>query len=317
MRMKSVISLLVLLHCCLSGAQVHKDSDGVSVNEIQQVDYEDRESRGNDIQTDKQRAEAALTHSQQTCQPDIHTVLREMSTMMAEQRVELRHTKTELGAMEARLRDSESRLADSESRLTASESRLTASESLVEELKVQLKSKVEELSKMNEAQAVKLNSMETRSNITESHVEVLKRNSQDRKVAFSASLAAPGQQGHIGPFNTGITLVYRNIYSNIGNAYNPTTGIFTAPVRGLYLFRFYIYGGADRSVPTTVVLHKNGHHVAIAHADQASGEINSSNGVSLLLEVGDVVYMHLWAGRKIFDDANRHSTFSGHLLFTM
>ncbi|XP_045549631.1 complement C1q-like protein 2 [Salmo salar] len=155
---------------------------------------------------------------------------------------------------------------------------------------------------MNQAQAVKLNSMETRSNITESHVEVLKRNSQDRKVAFSASLAAPGQQGHTGTFNTGITLVYRNIYSNIGNAYNPTTGIFTAPVRGLYLFRFYIYGGG---------------HDTIVHAVQASGGMNSSNGVSLLLEVGDVVNMYLWAGRKIYDDANRHSTFSGHLLFTM
>lgn len=137
--MKSVVSLLVLLHCCLSGAQVHKDRDGVSVNEIQQVDYEDRESRGKDIQTDKQRAEAALTHSQQTCQPDIHTVLSEMSTMMAEQRVEMRHTKTELGAMEARLR--------------ASESRLTDSESQVEELKVQLTSKVEELIKMNEGKS--------------------------------------------------------------------------------------------------------------------------------------------------------------------
>ncbi|CAB1326706.1 unnamed protein product [Coregonus sp. 'balchen'] len=283
MTMKSVVSLLVLLHCCLSGAQVHRDRDGVSVNEIQQVDYEDRESRGNDIQADKQRAEAAAsTHSQQTCQPDIHTVLREMSNMMAEQRVELSHTKTELGAMEARLRDSESRL-------TASESRLTASESQVEELKVQLKSKVEELTKRNE----------------------------DRKVAFSASLAAPGQHGDTGPFNTGITLVYRNIYSNIGNAYNPTTGIFTAPVRGLYLFRFYIYGGGDNSVPTTAALHKNGHQIAIAHAHQASGGINSSNGVSVLLEVGDVVYMHLWAGRKIYDDGNRHSTFSGHLLFTM
>uniref|UniRef100_A0A674BKD3 C1q domain-containing protein n=1 Tax=Salmo trutta TaxID=8032 RepID=A0A674BKD3_SALTR len=223
MRMKSVVSLLVLLHCCLSGAQVHKDRDG------------------------------------QTCQPDIHTVLREMSTMMAEQRVELRHTKTELGAMEARLR--------------ASESRLTASESLVEELKVQLKSKVEELSKMNE--------------------------------------------GHTGPFNTGITLVYRNIYSNIGNAYNPTTGIFTAPVRGLYLFRFYIYGWGESSVATSAVLHKNGHHIAIAHADHSSGGINSSNGVSLLLEVGDVIYMHLWAGRKIYDNESHHSTFSGHLLFTM
>ncbi|XP_052332230.1 multimerin-2-like isoform X3 [Oncorhynchus keta] len=292
MRMKSVVSLLVLLHCCLSGAQVHKDRDGVSVNEIQQVDYEDRESRGKDIQTDKQRAEAALTHSQQTCQPDIHTVLREMSTMMAEQRVELRHTKTELEAMEARLRASESRLTDSERQ-------------------------VEELSKMNEAQAVKLNSMETRSNITESHVEVLKRNSQDRKVAFSASLAAPGQGGNTGPFNTGITLVYRNIYSNIGNAYNPTTGIFTAPVRGLYLFRFYIYAEGDNSVPTISFLYKNGHHIATAQAHQSSGGINSSNGVSLLLEVGDVVNMYLWAGRKIYDSEYRHSTFSGHLLFTM
>uniref|UniRef100_A0A674BJ82 C1q domain-containing protein n=1 Tax=Salmo trutta TaxID=8032 RepID=A0A674BJ82_SALTR len=109
------------------------------------------------------------------------------------------------------------------------------------------------------AQAVKLISMETRSNITESHVEVLKRNSQDRKVAFSASLAAPGQEGNTGPFNTGITLVYRNIYSNIGNAYNPTTGIFTAPVKGGFRF----YGGG--SVPTTAGLHKNGHQRAIAH----------------------------------------------------
>ncbi|XP_024292252.2 complement C1q-like protein 2 [Oncorhynchus tshawytscha] len=170
---------------------------------------------------------------------------------------------------------------------------------------------------MNEAQAVKLNSMETRSNITESHVEVLKRNSQDRKVAFSASLAAPGQGGDTGPFNTGITLVYRHIYSNIGNAYNPTTGIFTAPVRGLYLFRFYIYGEGDSSASTTAALHKNGHHVAVAHAHQATGGINSSNGVSLLLEVGDVVYMHLWVGDKIYDSEYHHSTFSGHLLFTM
>ena len=40
-------------------------------------------------------------------QPDIHTVLREMSVLMAEQRVELRYTKTQIEAMETRLRASE------------------------------------------------------------------------------------------------------------------------------------------------------------------------------------------------------------------
>ena len=44
---------------------------------------------------------------QHTCQPDIHTVLREMSVLMAEQRVELRCTKTQIEAMETRLRASE------------------------------------------------------------------------------------------------------------------------------------------------------------------------------------------------------------------
>ncbi|CAB1317095.1 unnamed protein product, partial [Coregonus sp. 'balchen'] len=254
--MESVVALLLLLLCCLSGAQVHRD--GVSVNEIQQFDYEDGESRGSDIQVDKQRAEAAAsTHRQQTCQPDIHTVLREMNTMMVEQRVELRHTKTELGAMEARLR---------------------ASESQVEELK----SKVEEQTRRNEAQAVELSSMETRSNITESHVEVLKRHIEDRKVAFSASLGGPAFSGQVGPFNTGTTLVYRHVYTNIGNAYNPTTGIFTAPVKGLYLFRFYVFAWGDDSVPTTTF--KNGHQIAMAYARQAAGSVNSSNGVSLLLE---------------------------------
>ena len=38
--------------------------------------------------------------TQLTCQPDVHSVLREMSALMAEQRVELRYTKTQMEAME-------------------------------------------------------------------------------------------------------------------------------------------------------------------------------------------------------------------------
>ncbi|ROL53456.1 hypothetical protein DPX16_0613 [Anabarilius grahami] len=51
--------------------------------------------------------------------------------------------------------------------------------------------------------------------------EMNKKN-EDREIAFSAALMESGS-GHIGPFTTHITLSYRNVFTNIGNAYNPIT----------------------------------------------------------------------------------------------
>ena len=107
--MKTSGALLVLLCCCLAETQLRGET--ISENDItHQGHYGEAETRENEVMGAAQRTEAAATAStQQTCQPDIHTVLREMSALMAEQRVELRYTKAQMEAVDTRLRASENK----------------------------------------------------------------------------------------------------------------------------------------------------------------------------------------------------------------
>uniref|UniRef100_UPI0037E9951F complement C1q-like protein 2 n=1 Tax=Semicossyphus pulcher TaxID=241346 RepID=UPI0037E9951F len=176
----------------------------------------------------------------------------------------------------------------------------------------------EELSRLQKGktQTAELISVKGRTNVTENQVEALKRDGEVKQVAFSASLLASGS-GTVGPFNTYTPLVFRYVVTNIGNAYNPNTGFFIAPVRGAYHFEFYIGAHGSASHPTGAGLMKNGQHIFITYEHQQSGYGSSAKGVTLLLEVGDVVFLRLWVNTRIYDDGNHHSAFSGHLLFTM
>uniref|UniRef100_A0AAR2LL55 C1q domain-containing protein n=1 Tax=Pygocentrus nattereri TaxID=42514 RepID=A0AAR2LL55_PYGNA len=138
-----------------------------------------------------------------------------------------------------------------------------------------------------------------------------------RKAAFSASLLGTGE-GHVGPISTETTLIFGKILSNVGNAYNPYTGIFTAPVRGIYEFKLFVYNHATSSVSSGASLHKNGERLVTAYAHNDDRQhVSSSNSVIVLMEQGDVVFVRLWANRRIFDSKNHHSTFSGHILFPL
>ncbi|XP_059201128.1 complement C1q-like protein 2 isoform X2 [Centropristis striata] len=157
-----------------------------------------------------------------------------------------------------------------------------------------------------------LRELETKLKNTEKQLEDLRGVVQGNRVAFGASI---DNNGNIGPFNTHIILTYKNVYSNTGS-YNPATGIFTAPVRGVYYFSYSGHNSSSR--PMGLHLMKNGAHMVMVYNHAAGNRWETAtNGMTLQLEVGDQVYMRLIANTWIFDNGNRHSTFIGFLLFPL
>ncbi|XP_034004143.1 complement C1q-like protein 2 isoform X2 [Trematomus bernacchii] len=154
--------------------------------------------------------------------------------------------------------------------------------------------------------------LETRMSSSEKEVEEVKRENADRpQVAFSAGLT---DAGAVGPFTTDITLKYSKVFTNIGQAYSPTTGIFTAPVRGVYYFRFNAW--ENRSAETGVQLFHNNHKkMGLYDYNGGSGRVSTSNSMVLQLEKGDVVYIVLLSSYPVYDDSNNYIIFSGFLLF--
>ena len=176
--------------------------------------------------------------------------------------------------------------------------------------------------------------------------------STDRpKVAFTAGL---GLNGKLGPFNFQYSLVYRRVMTNIGNAYSPSTGnlfnkqepvpghvgvafcdetldlhldcvpsftihvgIFTAPVSGVYFFRFTV-GTESESFSSGAILYKNKQQVINIFTHDRNGKLRHySSGAVLQLEKGDTVQLKLETDYQIYDDEHNHNMFSGFMLFTM
>ncbi|XP_053185535.1 complement C1q-like protein 2 [Scomber japonicus] len=208
---------------------------------------------------------------------------------------------------------------------------MTTSENEVEELKRQnavLKARMktsenvmEELKKENTdlqsrvtASEDKSTVLETRMTTSENEVEELKIQNADRpKVAFSLGLTDAGQ---IGPFNTDITLKFSKVITNFGQVYSPTTGLFTAPVRGAYYFSFNLMDNRSNAW-RDVHLYHNDKRVLWSANYSANSYESVSNSLVLQLEKGDVAYLVLRAGDSVYDDVNDYTTFNGFLLFPL
>ncbi|XP_062300608.1 complement C1q-like protein 2 isoform X11 [Scomber scombrus] len=209
-------------------------------------------------------------------------------------------SKTEFDALKEKLENLETKLRDTEIRQINSDSQIA-------ELKNQGKLIISD-AKLKETET-RLQDSETRLNNSENQIMDL-RKKERTKVMFSA---AAGGRGAIGPFKTDTTLIYRAVITNIGGAYSPSTGIFTAPVAGVYYFTLFHHTG--KPYGTVLYLYKNNQQVIMTQNHKAVHETahNGGNAVFLQLQPGDQVYVRMTANSFIWG-GNYHTTFSGFLV---
>ena len=123
-------------------------------------------------------------------------------------------------------------------------------------------------------------------------------------MAFSAYISEPNA-----PAAAGATVPFRNVITNVGGAYNPSSSAFTAPVAGQYFFMVHADCTPDyRSISINV----NG--VRVIGADNDGGEDHRVTGGGVVaLEVGDVVSTVHWSSVGSLD-AGIESIFTGFLV---
>ncbi|XP_077409749.1 complement C1q tumor necrosis factor-related protein 3-like [Vanacampus margaritifer] len=132
-----------------------------------------------------------------------------------------------------------------------------------------------------------------------------------QQVAFSVALKTDGQPADDhGPFNTDTVLVFKRVVTNVGGGYDVNTGVFTAPVKGLYFVTFTAAAGSEGGLNAAVI--KDGVNM-FAIYDSQNKFSSATNGMALQLDVGDKLWVTLWANQRIFDQS-RLSTFSGFLI---
>uniref|UniRef100_K1RBT2 Collagen alpha-2(VIII) chain n=1 Tax=Magallana gigas TaxID=29159 RepID=K1RBT2_MAGGI len=118
--------------------------------------------------------------------------------------------------------------------------------------------------------------------------------------------------------NCGGTLVFPVVIYSEGTGYNPSTGIFTAPTAGTYVFYVSVQSAHQKLIYLDIVLNGSAKVRAMAWYNSGSSVNMIQTGTNLVilhLQTGDKVWVRRGGGDGYYSDGYHITTFSGFKLF--
>ena len=127
-----------------------------------------------------------------------------------------------------------------------------------------------------------------------------------QKVAFTAGVTSSSTT-----WNSG-TLIFNSVILNVGTGYNPSTGIFTSPVAGMYVFYVIAVEFNKQDLRVEIVLNSVSKVRTIGFSD--ASHQTGTNMVVLNLQKGDSVWVRHRYGKGYWTQSVPATTFTGFLI---
>ena len=127
-----------------------------------------------------------------------------------------------------------------------------------------------------------------------------------QKVAFTT-----GVKSSSSTWNSG-TLIFNSVILNVGNGYNPSTGVFTSPVAGTYVFYVTAVESIKQDLRVDIVLNSVSKVRTMGYSDAAYQ--TGTNMVVLNLQKGDSVWVMYNDGTGYWTQTVPATTFTGFLI---
>nr|KAG5706344.1 hypothetical protein BaRGS_033105 [Batillaria attramentaria] len=130
---------------------------------------------------------------------------------------------------------------------------------------------------------------------------------QDPDVAFTAVVSASDVENLV----SGQTLIFDGVVMNEGSGYNPSTGVFTAPYEGTYVFYTRVMRNYVHEELIQTAIYKGSTRLGGWADACCHGHDSGSTMVTVNLNKGEEVHVQIYSGSQLWGG---HTTFTGFKL---